>query len=132
MPSKTKQRKKSSAPKKNFAGSLKADDVVMVIAGGSGEKRPNKGKTGKIVRFVGRNRDRVIVEGINFITKNQKAKAPDKSAGVIREEGSIHVSNVMFYAEKISRPVRLKQQFLESGEKVRGYLDPSNGKFVQV
>lgn len=114
------------------AGALRKGDPVMVIAGGNKNKRPNKGKVGKIMSFVGKDRDRVIVEGVNMITKHQRATAPGKAAGKIQKEGSIHVSNIMYYVEKIKQPVRLKHQFLEDGKKVRGYLNPENGEFVQL
>lgn len=109
---------------------LKKGDTVMVVAGGNKQTRPNKGKVGKILRFVGE--DRVIVEGVNLITRHQRAKGPDKPAGKIQREGTIHLSNVMFYAEKAQRPVRLKHKLLEDGSRVRGYLDPKSKEFVQV
>lgn len=111
---------------------LKRGDLVMVIAGGHKVKRPYKGKTGVIREFVGKNRDRVIVEGVNMRTFNQKQTGPDKPAGRVEREASIHISNVMFYVEKISKAVRLKKQFLEDGSKVRGYANPENGEFVQI
>jgi len=111
---------------------LKKGDTVMVIAGGNKKKRANKGQIGKIVRFTGENRDRVIVEGLNMITRHQRAQGANKPGGKIQREGSIHVSNVMFYAEKIKRPVRLSQQILADGKKVRGYKDPKTKEFVQV
>lgn len=111
---------------------LKKGDTVMVIAGGNKKKRANKGQIGKIVRFVGENRDRVIVEGLNLITRHQRAQGANKPGGKIQREGSIHVSNVMFYAEKLKRPVRLSHQILADGKKVRGYKDPKTKEFVQV
>jgi large subunit ribosomal protein L24 len=50
----------------------------------------------------------------------------------VKREAPIHVSNVMFYVEKIKRPVRLRYKLLEEGKKVRGYLDPTSKTFVQV
>ncbi len=114
------------------ATALKAGDTVMVIAGGNKSKRPNKGQTGKIKSFVGRSQDRVIVEGLNMITRHKRATAPGQPAGKIQQEGSIHISNVMYYAEKIKKPVRLKFSFLQDGRKVRGYTDPQSKEFVQV
>ena len=109
---------------------LRKGDTVMVIAGGHKEKRPIKGKVGKIVRFVGD--DRVIVEGINMITVHEKARGPQRPAGKVQREGSIHVSNVMYYAEKLKKPVRVKCSVLADGTRVRGYLDPKSKEFVQI
>ena len=113
-------------------GRLKVGDSVMVISGGNKQKRPIKGKVGKIIRFVGDDSERAIVEGLNMFTKHQRALGPDKPAGKISREGSIHISNLMFYADKVSKPVRIKKQFLADGRKVRGYLDKSSKQVIQI
>ncbi|MCL4167791.1 UNVERIFIED_CONTAM: hypothetical protein GTU68_059461, partial [Idotea baltica] len=91
----------------------------MVIAGGNKTKKPIKGKTAKIKAFGGRKKDRVILEGLNLITKHKKQTSPQDVGGKISIEASMHISNVMFYVEKIKKPVRLKTQFLDDGKKVR-------------
>lgn len=118
--------------KAQLVTSLKKGDPVMVIAGGNKETRPNKGKVGKILRFVGKERTRVIVEGINLITRHERAKGPNSPAGKVQREGSIHISNVMYYVEKIKRPVRIKHKVLADGKKVRGYISPESKEFVQI
>ncbi len=112
--------------------SIRRGDTVMVIAGGNKNKRPNKGKVGKVLAFVGRKRDRVVVEGVNLITRHLKQSAPNKPHGRVQREAGIHVSNVMFYVEKLKRPVRLKHKLLSDGSKIRGYLDPKSKEFVQI
>lgn len=67
---------------------LKKGDKVRVIAG------KDKGKEGKILQ-VDRKDGRVIVEGVNMITKHQKSN-PMGQGGIIHQEGSIHGSNVMY------------------------------------
>lgn len=109
---------------------IKKGDTVIVIAGGNGTTRANKGKTGKVLKFMGANR--VIVEGLNLMTKHQRAQGPDKPAGKIQREASLHVSNVMFYVEKLKRPVRLKSKILADGKKVRGYLNPETKAFEEI
>jgi large subunit ribosomal protein L24 len=109
---------------------LRKGDLVMVIAGGNSQKRPNKGKTGKILSFVGP--ERAIVEGVNFVTRHQRQTGPNKPAGKIVKEASIHVSNLMYYVEKLKRPVRLKHKTLDDGKKVRGYFDAKKKEFVQI
>ena len=116
---------------------LKAGDTVIVIAGGNKDKRPNKGVVGKLVRFAGKKRDRVFVEGVNIVTKHKKATAPGESGGKVQQPASIHISNVMFYVETEKRGVRLSTQALEDGRKVRGYKAKDSdgktaGEFVQV
>jgi len=122
-------KKKSNKSRGSY---LKKGDLVMVIAGGNKEKRPVKGKTGRIIGFSGKNNDRVLVEGLNMIKRHQRATAPGQSSKIIQKEAGVHVSNVLFYADKLNRPVRLKMKFLEDGRKVRGYLDPASKEFVQV
>lgn len=111
---------------------LKVGDQVMVIAGGHEKKRPNKGKIGKILRFVGEDRDRVVVEGLNFGARHRKATKVGEQGGKVPFEMPIHVSNVMYYVEKAKKPVRLCSKTLADGTKVRGYKDPQTKEFVQI
>ena len=133
MPSKKKNKlnaKKSTPLYRKSA--LRKGDLVMVIAGGHKEKRPNKGQVGRIVGFTGKGGQRVLVEGLNLMTKHQRQTAPDKPHGIMKKEGGIHLSNVMYYVEKIKKPVRLRHKFLDDGQKVRGYTDPESKDFVQI
>ena len=120
-------------------GSLKKGDMVMVIGGGNGHKRPIKGRVGRILGFGGEKLDRVLVEGVNMVTRHKRQSGPGKPAGKIQKEASIHISKVMYYVEKLNKPVRLRHRFLEDGTKVRGYFEPGSdrsgkdgGKFVQI
>ncbi len=111
---------------------LRVGDTVMVIAGGHKDKRPNKGKVGKLVRFVGKDKKRVVVEGVNFVTRHQKAKTPGAQSAKVQKEASIAISNVMYYVETLKKPVRLKMSLRDDGKKVRGYVDPSSKKFTEI
>lgn len=108
---------------------IRKGDTVMVIAGGNKKTKPIKGKVGRVLELKG---ERVVVEGVNLITVRKRAQGPNKPAGVLTKEGSLHISNVMFYAEKIKRPVRVKHQLLADGTKIRGYIDPKTKKFEQI
>ena len=109
---------------------LKSGDPVMIISGGNKKKRELIGKTGTIRRFVGA--DRVIIEGLNMVIRNKRASGPDNPGGRIEQEAPVHISNVMYFVEKLKRPVRIKYDRLSDGKKVRGYLDPESKKFVQI
>ena len=111
---------------------LKKGDTVIVIAGGNKTKRPNKGKVGKIIGFAGKNNDRVLVEGLNMVKRHQKQTMPGKPYGIIQKEAGIHISNVMYYVEKLKKAVRLKSSVLADGKKVRGYLNPETKVFEQI
>ena len=68
---------------------LKKGDNVIFIAG------IDKGKEGKIL-LVDRKKNRVIVEGINMISKHTKPSPSNQQGGIIRKENYIDVSNVMY------------------------------------
>ena len=103
----------------------------MVTAGGNKKTKPIKGRTAKIVTFTGTNADRVILEGLNHVTKHQRATSMNDKGGKVQKEASIHISNVMFYAEKAKSAVRLCSSLVD-GKKVRGYKDPKTKEFVQI
>lgn len=122
--------KASKRGSSNKRRDIRCGDLVMVIAGGSGDKRANKGKVGKVLRFVGE--ERVVVEGLNFIAKHVRPSQPGKPSGKVVVEGSIHLSNVMYFVESLGRPVRVKHSVRSDGTKVRGYNHPETKQFVQV
>jgi len=89
---------------------LKTGDKVIVIAG------KDKGKEGKIL-LVDRKKNRVIVEGVNMISKHQKANQSNQQSGIVKKEASIDVSNVM-YSLGGGKGTRLGIK-IEGGKKVR-------------
>jgi large subunit ribosomal protein L24 len=91
---------------------IKKDDTVLVIVG------KDKGKKGKI-RFAYPKKQRILVEGVNFIKKHSKAKGAAKQAGIIDMEVPVHVSNVMLLCDKCSKPGRIGYKKLEDGRRVR-------------
>ena len=112
--------------------SLKKGDSVMVIAGGNKNKRALKGQVAKIKAIVGEKGDRVILEGLNLFTRNKRATRPGEEGGKVQVEKSVHISNVMYYVEKLKKPVRLAKSASADGKRVRGYKDPSSKKFVAL
>lgn len=91
---------------------VKSGDKVVVIAG------KDKGKTGKVLRVIPKE-NRVIVEGVNILTKHQKPKGPTSPGGIIKMEGTINASNVMYYNDKLKTGVRTGNSILKDGSKVR-------------
>ena len=61
---------------------------MKVISGG------NRGKQGPVVS-VDRDTDRVVIEGVNIVTKHVKPSASNPQGGVVKVEAGIHISNVM-------------------------------------
>ena len=67
---------------------IKSGDTVKVISGGS------RGKQGTVIS-VDRKKDRVVVEGVNIVTKHVKPNASNPQGGVVKVEAGIHISNLM-------------------------------------
>lgn len=84
-------------------------ETVMVIAG------KEKNKTGKVLQLLTK-KDSVIVEGLNFVKRHVKARG-NEPGGIKEKEAAIHISNVMPYCSKCSKPVRTRRQVLENGDK---------------
>ena len=111
---------------------LKAGDKVMVLAGGNSKKgKTLKGQVGKILRMLPK-KNRVVVEGVNMIKRHKRAMTNAEAGGVIVREGSIALSNVMFYSEEHKRPFRLHVQKDEKGKKVRGIINPKTKAFEAI
>ncbi len=91
---------------------IRKNDTVLVTAG------KDRGKRGK-VRFAYPKKNRVLVEGINFIKKHSRARGQVKQAGIIDLEAPINISNVMLLCEKCNHPTRVGFTALEDGRKVR-------------
>ena len=88
---------------------IKKGDTVKVIAG------KDKDKEGKVVA-VDKKNGRVLVEGINKITKHEKPSAANQNGGIVQKEAPIDISNVM-YVHK-GKPTRIGFK-MENGKKVR-------------
>jgi large subunit ribosomal protein L24 len=118
--------------KETISTDLKVNDTVLVLSGGNTKKnKVLKGQIGKILK-LNKKTGRVIVEGLNKIKRHKRALTSQETSGIIEKDGSVHISNVMFYSEQLKRPVRIKHKKLEDGKKVRGYLDPKTKKFEQI
>ncbi len=72
---------------------IKKGDMVVVTSG------DNKGKQGRVIE-VNRDKDTVIVEGINMITRHRKPSAQNPQGGIEKREAGIHLSNVMLLDAK--------------------------------
>ena len=91
---------------------VKRGDEVQVIAG------KDKGMKGKIVTAFPAT-GKVVVEGVNIVTKHQKARSQREQSGIIRKEAPIDASNVMRICAKCGKPARTGIQILDDGSKVR-------------
>jgi large subunit ribosomal protein L24 len=83
-----------------MAKSIKREQEVVVIAGS------HKGKRGKVLEVMANNR--VLVEGVNMITKYERKTQENPEGSSIQREASIHYSNVML-AEKFDTKAKSKK-----------------------
>ncbi len=90
---------------------IKKGDNVIVISGNS------KGKTGKVLTVIPE-KDRVIVEGVAMVSKHTKPNAKNPQGGIVKQEASIHVSNVALVDPKSGKATRIGYK-VEDGKKVR-------------
>jgi large subunit ribosomal protein L24 len=91
---------------------LKVGDKVVVIAG------KDKGKEGKIIKTI-KNANKVVVEGVNIVTKHVKPSAQNENGGIIKVEAPIHASNVMIIDPKTGKRTRIAHEIDEKGNKIR-------------
>jgi len=91
---------------------VRRDDIVQVIAGN------DRGKQGKVLKVFPK-RQRIIVEGINFIKRHTRPSQQNPKGGIVEKEAPIHVSNVMVVCPKCSSVTRVGMQVLDDGSRVR-------------
>ena len=91
---------------------VKTGDTVIVISG------KDKGKTGKVVKDFPK-KGKVLVEGINNVTKHLKPTQMNPQGGVVKKPVPLYTSKVMLFCEKCSKPTRVAKKLLDDGSKVR-------------
>ena len=83
---------------------IKKGDTVQVLTG------KDKGSTGKVIA-VYRETERVLVEGVNRVTRHTKAgesSRGSRTGGLVVQEAPIHVSNVAIVDPSDKKPTRIK------------------------
>ncbi len=91
---------------------IKKNDTVIVLTG------EDKNKTGKVLKVLV-DKNRAIVEGINIVSKSTKPSAQNPQGGIVKQEASIHISNLSLIDPKSGKPTRVGIQKNEDGTKVR-------------
>ena len=90
---------------------IKKGDTVYVNAGN------DKGKTGKVLEVIV-DKDRAIVEGINMVSKHTKPNSKQPQGGIIKQEASIHISNLNLIDPKSQKPTRVGYK-MDGDKKIR-------------
>ena len=80
--------------------SIKKGDAVKVISG------KDKGKSGQVIAVL-KDQHRVVVEGVNIVSKHTKPRNAQQKGGIVKREGSIDVSNVMLVCASCGKPTRV-------------------------
>ncbi|EFL45353.1 50S ribosomal protein L24 [Prevotella disiens] len=80
---------------------IKKDDQVIVLAGS------DKGRSGKVLKVLV-DKERVLVEGINMVSKSTKPSAANPQGGIVKQEAPIHISNVSLIDPKSGKATRIK------------------------
>ncbi len=92
---------------------IKKNDEVLVISG------KDKGSRGKVLSVFPQ-RNRVIVENVNFIKRHTRPNPQQNiQGGVVERESPIHLSNLMLICPECREPSRVGFSRLSKGEKVR-------------
>ena len=99
---------------------VKTGDTVILLTGKYEDKYTGKNdrKTGKVVE-VSPKEDKVIVEGINVITKHVKPTRVGQQGGIVKTEAPVYASKVQLVCPKCGKATRIAHKILEDGSKVR-------------
>jgi len=88
---------------------IKKGDLVQVISGPTQARGGDRGKQGKVIEILS-GKDKILVEGINYVTKHIKVgqtQRGTKTGGVEQHEAPIHISNVQLVDPKTKKPTRV-------------------------
>jgi large subunit ribosomal protein L24 len=88
---------------------IKKGDLVQVISGPTEARGGSRGKQGRVIEVLA-DQNRVIVEGVNFVTKHVRVgqtQRGTKTGGIETHEAPIHVSNVALVDPDTKKPTRV-------------------------
>lgn len=91
---------------------VRKNDTVVVISG------KDQGKIGEVLAVMPKN-GKVLVKGINVVSKHQKPSRTNMQGGIVKSEAPIYSSKVMLYCEKCKKATRISHKLLDDGTKVR-------------
>ena len=92
-----------SVDKRKAVMNIKRDDEVIVISG------DDKGKRGKVIE-VAPKEGKLIVSGVNIVSKHVKPRTQGDPGGIIKAEGPIYACKVMPYCSKCGKGARVKSK----------------------
>ena len=91
---------------------IRKGDEVIILTG------KDKGQKGKVLKvFV--KEQKALVEGANMVSKSTKPSAKNPQGGIVKQEASIHVSNLNLIDPKSGKATRIGRKLNAEGKKVR-------------
>ncbi len=91
---------------------IKKGDLVEVITGNS------KTQQGKVLEII-KKKNRAIVEGVNMVSKHTKPNAENTQGGIVKQEASIHISNLMLVDPASKKRTRIGRKLNDKNKLVR-------------
>ena len=91
--------------------SIKKNDTVIVLSG------KDKGKQGKVLEVMPKDR-KVIVEGVNMVSRHTKPRRQGEQGGIIQKEAALYACKVQKVCPKCNKPTRPAHKLLADGKKV--------------
>ena len=99
-----------------MAMGIRKKDIVQIIKGKDSAEKGEKAR-GE-VKYIDTDANRVVVEGHNIVKRHVKAGRA-KQTGIVEQEASIHLSNVVLVCPNCNKPSRVGSRRLDNGSKVR-------------
>ena len=91
---------------------VKRDDEVIVISG------DDKGKRGKVIE-VAPKEGKLIIDGVNIVSKHVKPRQQGQPGGIIKTAGPIYACKVLLYCSKCGKGVRIKSKASNDKKRMR-------------
>lgn len=96
----------------NIKVHVRKKDTVMVISG------KDKGKIGEVLAVMPKT-GKVVVKGINVVSRHTKPNKANMQGGIVKKEAAIFSSKVMLYCNSCKSVTRISHKILDDGTKVR-------------
>ena len=92
---------------------VKTGDTVVVLSG------KDRGKQGQVVA-VSPKEGKLIVEGVNIVSKHVKPRKAGQEGGIVKTEGAMYASKVQLVCPHCGKSTRVAHKFMNDGKKKRG------------
>jgi large subunit ribosomal protein L24 len=103
---------------------IRAEDNVLVIKG------RDRGKQARVTRIFPK-QGKIMVEGVNVVTRHTKPTGTVRQAGRIQKEMPMQASNVMLVCTHCGRPTRISSRVLADGTKARVCTRQGCGEVIE-